>query len=179
MSYNTICALEREHQALLQELRVLFISITHSPTPSKTLAEIDSEIHRVRSGIAAIETSIQLFDPEWLPEFNPVKRKWTKRSPFGRYELRAHLMALMRETDRWWTEKELADEVITRHIPDGLIATDRHNLKRSIWHQMRTEYDRDVITCDHGRPPRWRFVPKAERKGLTPPAPPSRAVSAA
>ena len=170
MTYHAICALEREHQALLQELRRLLGDVTGSLTPSKKLTELDPEIHRVRSGIAAIETSLQLFDPDWLPDFNPIKRKWTKRSPFGRYELRAHLMAMMREADRWWTEKELADEVINRHVPDGLSASDGYNLKRSIWSQMRTEYDRNIVACDHGRPTRWRFVPKAERKRLTLPA---------
>lgn len=177
MTYNTICALEREHELLLQELRNLLIHVTASPTPARKLTELDPEIDRVRSGIAALEASIQIFDPEWVPEFNPVKRKWNRRSPFGRHVLRAHIMEMIREADRWWTEKELVDEVIARHVPDGLSAPDRHNMKRSIWSQMRNDAARKVVQCDYGRPARWRYVPKTERKGLPSLAPPSNVAS--
>jgi hypothetical protein len=166
MGILTLYALEAEHNKLARELRGLLIEITGDRNLAGRFARLEPDITRVTHGLKALETSIQMFEPDWTPERNPIKRKWTPKSPFAFRELRGHIMVLLREDRRWKTLRQVTDEVFARNLPDGLSTDDRNNLQRSIWSQLERDADAGIIEDDGRSPARWRFVPKEARLSL-------------
>lgn len=180
MTVGTLYYLEAEHRRLADQLRLVLLDIVGDRNFAGAFAARASEIERISSNLSAVETTIRLLDDEWTPDKNPLRRKYSKRSPFGYRQLRGHIYGLIRSSEDWWTVRCLAEEIMDRHLPERLSNEDRYNLQRAIWSQMCRDEDSGLVERRKETIyEEWKFIPKEKRQPLDFRPPASKAASAA
>lgn len=174
MSISVVSALERKRRVLAEEFRSLYAHVAQAADMIGTLHTLDTEIARLRAEIEGLEVSLKTFCPYWLPP-QIYRRPKTKRSPFAKGQIRSHIMEILREADRAWTQADLLDEVIKRHVRQQLDHRDRGNLQVGLRGQLKRDFEKGLLERLES-PERWRLIRKSERTDSTS-TPASTAVS--